>query len=538
MTPPNAIARRRFLAVTATLAGTAPVLAACGSKHAAHNSATQNAKTKLPTYVPYNAIKPDFPANAAGAMPAYFSFPRSPKRAVTSPPAAGLDKVTLLTNTYTPPPPGMGSNQFWQQINKRIGATFALSLTPADSYGAKMATVTASGDVPDLVSLGGINIPHQPQVLATLFADLSEYLAGDAVKDYPFLANMATRPWTYTVANGGIYAVPQPRAVSGKATFYRTDLVTAAGANPNPASYDEFLALLRAVNNPKKNVWAISAYGPFVLSIVQEMLGVPNTWSVKNGEFVSAYSDERTKEALSKVASMFREGLIHPDTFSPTSNARQLFLQGRTVMLNDGYAAWDLLANQLSDNVGALVEPKSDGGGDAPKYAGAAVQAITAVKKGLGASKTKKILEVLNWLAAPIGTEEYLVRKFGVEGHDFTWKSGVPTLTTTGANETQMALQYITDAPTVIGPGPKSRVTAQHDWHVRVTKNLVYNPAEGLFSDSNSSAGPTISKNITDVQAAIMQGHKPVSSWDDAVKQWRSGGGDAIAREYAKAYHK
>lgn len=522
------LTRRGFLA--GAVAGTA--LAGCSGKHAAHNSAAQNAKTKLPDYIPYNAIRPDLPGNAAGAMPGYFSYPRNPRRAITAKPAAGMGSLSLLTNTFTPPPTAMAGNTFWQEINKRIGATFGLSLTPADSWSTKSATVIASGNVPD-VMMFSINTQHEPQILSTLFTDLSDYLAGDAVKDYPFLANMPTRSWVYTVANGGIFGVPQPRAVSGHATFYRTDLVD----NPNPGTYDEFVEMMRAATNPKKNRWAFANAGA-MLMLVQEMLGVPNGWAIKNGEFTSAITDERTKQALGNVRSMVKEGLFFPDAFSTSyTGYRELFLQGRTALLNDGYAAWDLLANQVEDKVGALVEPKHDGGGDAPKYAGASVQATVSIKKGLGAAKTKQILGVLNWLAAPIGTEEFLFRKFGIEGHDFTWQNGVPTFTQTGMNETQMALQYVTDAPTILGPAPKKRVIAQHDWHVRVTKSVVYDPSAGLFSDTQANNGPKLALNISNVQLDIMKGQKPLSAWDDAVRQWRSGGGDAMARELTKAYH-
>lgn len=534
----SALPRRRFLTAAAAV-GASPLVASCSSKHAKQNSAAQNAKTKLPAYIPYTAVHPDLPSNADGAMPGYFAYPRHPKQAIATPPAAGLDSVSLLSVTFTSPPPAMPKNQFWQQINKSLGATFALSLTPADSYPTKFATVIASGNVPDVMvmSLGTL---HEPQILGSLFADLSEYLAGDAIKDYPFLANMPTRSWVYTVADAGIYGVPQPRAVSGACTFYRADLVRSAGANPEPKTYDEFFGMLRAVTDAKHNKWAF-ANAANMFSMVREMRGVPNNWALRDGKFVSYLLDDRTKQALSDVRTMVKAGVFHPDSFATSyTGYRELFMEGRTAFINDGYAAWDLFAGQLGsdDKLSAIVEPKADGGGDAPKYAGNSVQATTSIKKGLGASKTKKILGILNWLAAPIGTQEYLFRKFGIEGRDFTWKNGVPTPTATGTSETQMALQYVTDAPTILGPGPKARVTAQHDWHVRVTKNVVYDPSAGLFSDTQQTAGPKISKLITDTQNDVMQGRKPLSAWDEAVKTWRSEGGDTIAREYATAYAK
>src|SRR5690606_25234471 len=128
--------------------------------------------------------------------------------------------------------------------------------------------------------------------------------------------------------------------------------------------------------------------------------------------------------------------------------------------LIDGYAGWDLFVRQLGGvaegtrKLGLMVLPKYDGGGDAAHYAGTGFQAITVIRKGLGEERTRGLLGVLNFLAAPIGSREHLHRKFGVEGKDFTWEDGLPVLTQQG-NTNFLDLQYIADAPTIIGPGPK-----------------------------------------------------------------------------------
>ena len=49
-----------------------------------------------------------------------------------------------------------------------------------------------------------------PQFLKAKMADLTPYLSGDAVKDYPNLANFPTLAWQQVVFNNAIYGVPVP----------------------------------------------------------------------------------------------------------------------------------------------------------------------------------------------------------------------------------------------------------------------------------------------------------------------------------------
>ena len=54
----------------------------------------------------------------------------------------------------------------------------------------------------------------------------------------------------------------------------------------------------------------------------------------------------------------------------------------------------------------------------------------TFIKKGLGADRTKELLRVLDWCAAPFGTKEWETREFGKEGTHFTRdSSGAPAAT-------------------------------------------------------------------------------------------------------------
>jgi putative aldouronate transport system substrate-binding protein len=45
-------------------------------------------------------------------------------------------------------------------------------------------------------------------------------------------------------------------------------------------------------------------------------------------------------------------------------------------------------------------------------------------------------------------------------------------------------------------------------------------------------------QQIQDGMNAIITGKAPLSSWDDVVKKWKSGGGDQIAAELGAEYAK
>jgi len=108
--------------------------------------------------------------------------------------------ITALSNAYNPPATPFDQNQAWQEINKQLNATVQFNVVAPADYPAKMGTTMAGNDLPDLMLFpGGLNVTlaqsgtaNLPQFLQDKCADLTPYLAGDAIKDYPFLAAIPT----------------------------------------------------------------------------------------------------------------------------------------------------------------------------------------------------------------------------------------------------------------------------------------------------------------------------------------------------------
>ena len=94
--------------------------------------------------------------------------------------------------------------------------------------------------------------PTSRQLLEKRFTNLTEHLSGDAIKDYPNLANIPTRTWKSAIYNGGIYGIPIPRGAIGSYNFIRQDLFEAAGVSTEPKSYDELVDAGEGADRPEE----------------------------------------------------------------------------------------------------------------------------------------------------------------------------------------------------------------------------------------------------------------------------------------------
>ncbi|GAB3450479.1 extracellular solute-binding protein [Actinophytocola sediminis] len=513
-------------------------ISACGGGGGTVNSAEANAGVRLPTHVPYTGVTPDLPAGP-DLLPGFYRYPENLVTAITSKPGEGAGRVAILVDTFTPVPPPLADNAYWQALNDQIGAELAFNIVPDSDYSTKVTTTIAGGDLPDMVMLPSWT-PDLPGVLRAKFADLTPFLSGDAVKDYPFLANIPEFSWQPMVANGGIYGLPTPRASIGEIMFVRDDLVAQRSLNPKPADHKEFIELCTGLTDERAGRWALGDTGlggGGAMLFLLEMFGAPNGWTEKDGTFTNAVETEEYPEALAALVDMVQKGLFHPDVFSATfQQGRDWFGTGKIAMKVDGYAAWDILLSTYQGiEVGGLLAPAHDGSGDGRHFTGNGSFAVTAIKKG-DEARVKQMLAIANWMAAPIGTTEHLFRKFGVDGVDHTMSAGIPSLTGAGDTNVKIPMQYLVDQAPILGPGDRAVVDKQYAFHREVAPRLVRDPTVGLYSPTNASKGSVLSKALNNARSEIVRGNQPVSGWAEVVRQWRQSGGDQVRGEFEKAH--
>ncbi|MEN5075344.1 extracellular solute-binding protein [Isoptericola cucumis] len=532
--PSPGISRRSLLRGGMGLSAFALLGAAgCSNEGRGGVAAAGNAAVRLPNHIPFPGVTFDI-KGAHGVPDTMLRYPADPQAGYDGTPGDGKD-VALMAMTNTPVPPPVDRNAYWQELNKRLGLSMSVSLTPTGDYTDRFQTAVAGDRLPDIFEFFNTEVPGLPNLLAEKAVDLTDHLAGDAVSTYPFLANIPTESWESCVYGGRIYCVPVPRGpVQSMVLYARADVLDADGIDPQATTADEFYALCKDLTGG--STWAL---GRNPVGYVRQMFGVPNGWAEQGGRLTSANEHERQEEALELARRLVGDGLVHPDDLSASQPQRKTWLVNGTVhLLDDTFSAWPDFSNYpLSDEfeLAVVQPPQADGGGMAGIHLGAPIQNVTSISAA-SADRVEALLQVIDYLAAPFGTQEHLFKTYGVEGVHHQLEGTDPVLTEQGRVEIQLGMKYVVEGPWVNYMAGQPQVAqAQHDAQTAVVPNGVRNPCQGLFSETDSRRGGQIGERLAAVESDIIAGRKPVSAWGPAVAEWKKGGGDTIRDEYQEA---
>ncbi|MET7335174.1 extracellular solute-binding protein [Nonomuraea sp. NPDC005650] len=541
------ISRRSLLRLTggAALASAVPGLAACGDGAGTSVGNAGKSLAPLPAHIPINLVKPDLPGTAQGVQDAFLTYPQKPAQTVDGKPGDG-SVVTCMVITYGTAPSPAASNKLWTAINEALGVDLRLTLVPAADLNAKYATMMAGGDLPDIIATIDVAMSNALQFTQAKCADLTEYISGDAIKDYPNLANLPTISWQNVGRIGGrLYGIPVPRPQLAGVMFGNREKFEAAGIRMglgvSTAQFTEGLAKLATGkqfplggNNFSENIHLGAA-------------GVPSNWvRADGGAFTSRYENPVYPEVLQRLRDWYEKGYFYPDLLSTqATQANTFFMNGTTLTLGGGIGGYPGMVSGVGDAFTVdFVRPYGDnptpwlGNG---VFSNSGRGGFTALKKA-SPERVKMLLRVLNFLAAPFGSKEYELINYGVAGVHFTTGADgdpLPTAlaTTGGENKTNLPLQYIAAAPYVLYlPGNPDATRRSHQAQQEIVPIGVGDPSYGLVSPTQAAKGTKLNQQIIDVTNAIIAGKRPVSDWRGAVSQWKSQGGDAIAKELAEQY--
>jgi putative aldouronate transport system substrate-binding protein len=558
------LTRRGFVA---RLCGTAvagafgaPLLAACTSGSPAPSrgqtapgsggASSSSGPVQLPSYIPVTqGPKPDLAGSAEGIDAAFFALPKDLFKAVPQTPAVG-GEISVQTWTQTPPPPPIEQNSFWQELNKRVGATLKINIVPQSDYQAKLATTLAGGDLPDILYINTRNLEGLPQFLRAQAADLTPHLSGDAVKDYPNLANLPTSTWRGMVFNNAIYGIPVPINPFDWVLFVHQELLDQDGLS-HPRTATEFKELMGALTRPQQNQWGINTEGGvgsalgMMSGLYPAMFGAPLNWSVDAaGKLTKNFETEQYKQALSFAREIYAAGYVSPKALELSNTSGKQELYSRTTATRwDGFRTYSLVWPQGQNLVPKpairTIHPFSHDGTSRPMYYLSPGHRGFSIIKKASEERVKELLRVFNYIAAPFGSEEWYFQRYGLKDvHHTLDANGNPEQTQKGETEINVPLGWITQpAPTLTGVqfGAEYAQLLHSDEAAHLPYGI-QDPTDSLYSAVNGAKTPALNQKIADGMIAMIAGRQPMSDWEPLVKEWRSSGGDEVRADLEKAY--
>jgi putative aldouronate transport system substrate-binding protein len=564
--------RRQFIERTGLAVGalvTPALLEACAPSPAAAppsaTAATGNSGANvMPTYVPFpNKPKPDFPSSGDPYLDGYNNFPKNPQKVISGEVGSG-STVTSQTIGLFPPPTPYENNPAWQAINKDLNVDFKMNIVAPGDYIAKLATVMAGSDMPDflffyynqqtaITAVAGV-----PQFVAAQGADLTPYLGGDAIKDYPSLAAIPSRSWknSGSVYEGKVLMVPKPIYSEGFVFLKNvTQWDATVGTDYVPKSADDFKRVMQALTKPQEDHYATAAAGAsassdaFGVKWYSQFFGAPNEWQLgSDGKLTRSFETAEYKAAVDFVRDLYATGLFHPNTAQMTNgtNGRTDFAAGKWTIWLDGFAtAWSdpwRRARQSNNPFEVHMIPlfPAHDGVKPVHMLNAAHLGATAIKKS-SPDRIKELLRVLNYLAAPFGSSEDLLLSYGVEGPDYSLDpNGNPVLTDRGNPDANyLPFKYIAQRQTVLYlpdiPDYTKELTAAEKLLLPIG---ISDPTNGYVSPTAVRNGAVVTQTFFDGVRDIIVNRRPFGDYDQLVADWRTNGGDTIRKEFQDAMSK
>lgn len=542
----NVYSRRKFMQVATVTAGSA-LLVACNSQSPPVPPPVKLGPTIAPAAVTATAQaslgKTYFPSPAPGVPDAY-TVPLPAFQSVNSAPGHG-EAVSVFSITFIPPETPHGMNRYWQELEKLLNIS-SWNISHAlgnQNYAVKVGTLLASGNLPDLFLINtGLAPTLIPAISQGAFTDLTSYLSGSTLNDYPNIARFPSQLWKNVAINGKIYGVPRPFGFTTGTLLYRKDWAQKVGI-PNPKNGNDFFKMLHAFT--QNGVWGMGFSGSGIANspFFMNMFNVPNQWrQEKNKSLTYFIQTDEYKQAVAYMTKLYAGGVFHPNSLTQTGlQTKQSFLAGKIGAYVDGFSAWPdqrTKIKTLDSNADVeILVPFAANGGKASYWLSSGFSGFTGIPSSVSDSgRVKELLHILDYLAAPKFSVEANFLSLGIEGWDSkVGKNGVQSLTPTGTNEIGSLVNPANGAIVYYYPAEPSLGPIAQEYTRRLLAIGVTNPVAGLMSPTALKQQATLDTLIGDRVLRIIKGIDPLSALNTLIAEWKSQGGTQIAQEYTKA---
>jgi putative aldouronate transport system substrate-binding protein len=452
-------------------------------------------------------------------------------------------------------------------------------IAPSDGFTDKLNLTIASGQIPDLMIVN----PLQLQQLAEAGAieDLSPYIEEFTSKElltaYEKTNGIALQAATI---DGKVMGVPnvQPQADAPVMVWVRKDWLDKLGLE-GPETVDDLESIAKAFmeqdpdgNGAADTIGITGTLNPVqVPSNLHGFDGIFNAYGSypemfyrdAEGKIVYGSVQSETKDALAKLAQLYKDGVIDPEFATKnTDQSNELVVSGQAgIMAGPWWISWWPLGDAVTNDPNADWQPYAlkDKNGGYTFSMGDFTYSFVVVKKGFSNPEVAlKILNMENDLSyglnnapqyypnfneiwtllfpVPFLVEDpYVVERMGKEYQEALDGTRDPETFSEAMKLEFAQIQEDMAAPRSV---PASWSTRMARLNAALFLGAGYNEVRNDPSVSrmlpNEAAWPSLKKLEEETFLQIITGAKSIDDFDAFVEQWNSAGGTALLENLNK----
>ena len=162
----------------------------------------------------------------------------------------------------------------------------------------------------------------------------------------------------------------------------------------------------------------------------------------------------------------------------------------------------------------------------------------TSTFKAASPDRIQELLRIANWLAAPFGSAEDLLLTVGVKDVDYTLGAdgSITVLPPSNTDANSVPWKYIVQRPQVaFWPGIPDYAKAATDFEKAAIAVGVSDPTLGFSSPTLDASGIPLGQALMDGTTDVLAGRRPLSDFDQIIKDWQNNGGNSIRTELQQA---
>lgn len=542
---PGGPTRRQAIGLAGTSIAAAAVLGGCGSSSGGSGSGSSGELT-VPVTHEAESVEGLILSDVEGVAPLYVGSPPEYRDVVTDKPAAG-GSISSFQILWGAPVTGRDKNQVWQKLEEELGVdSFDITMVPDASYGDKLATLLASGNLPDFVYVQ----PTDPNAARALsdgaFLELNDYLEGEKVEDYPNIATTPEVTWQDSARDGALLGVPNPDPLRNNLMVLRLDAMKEVGADAVPEDAEDLKTLwLELAKLGKVGGREVFAHGALEPTTFEPLHDLGQEFQIVDGKVTHKYLLPQYDDHLAYMAELWKGGFFHPDALGQVDP--ELFKQGQQLNYEASFAGFYWVPDAGRVNLCREAVPTAEfihyampsvEGGVGRHALGKSYGGMVCIPadRGKDEDRVRELLRICDYYRSPFGSEEALFLNSGIEGRQFDFdaeKNLVPAENppTEGActwlGLLQNRVNQLPDMNRDMLDNIKETLEA-------ATESGEVSLVDGLVSEVQIRNDSKLEEVHKDYYNAIVSGRRPVGDVAELQKAWLDRGGQDVLDDFQK----